>query len=252
MNPSASADQKGGVRCLLRKHTKVLYEILIFCCYLTCVVAAFCLLVNKHATLAFWLGLNDKVELDLSSISSIIGIMAAALAVIISNRQQSQKELQTTRDQIYQQLELESIQLFRFEIDNTALSRITWGDTKLYTEVQDDPDLAYQVLQHICQILNLFEMAVRFRRDGIIHEDVFKSWMAWMYDLCASEIFLHYWYLKNLNTNYIELFQDIIDRGLCCVQKENVIKVQEMFAKETTDNSSFADFREYIVEKMNS
>lgn len=228
-----------------RKNRELLNEILVYLLYIFAVICAFWWLSANHLALARLFGIKDSVELDLGSIASILGIIAAALAIIISNRQQAYKELQTTRDQIYQQLELESINLFRFEIDNVELAGITWNDTLSYETLQQDTSKAYQVLQHICMVLNLFEMAVRFRRDGIAHEDVFRSWEAWIFDLCQSKMFLHFWYLGELKENYIKLFQDIIDDGLrCCHGKDAVTALKQQY----TDANAYIykDFRAAI------
>lgn len=207
-----------------RKHRVLLGEILVYTLYVLAVICAFWWLSSSHTTLADLFGINDTVALTLDSIASIVGIVSAAMAIIISNRHQAQKEQQASCDQIYQQLEIESINLFRFEIEHVELARITWdNEVTTFEELQKDKSKAYQVLQHICQVLNLFEMAVRFKRDGIVHEDVFSSWEAWICDLCKSEIFLRYWYLEGVRDNYIALFQHIVDDGLCCCHgKEKV------------------------------
>lgn len=227
----------------MARHKELLTELLSFSLYLIAVVCAFWWLGSRHSLIADWIGLPDQVELTMDAISSVLGIAAAAMAVIISSRQEANKQQQAARDQIYQQLELESINLFRFEIDNVELARIVWEDTLPYEEVKDDdkhPGKYYQVLQHLCQILNLFEMAVRFKRDGIVHDDVFNSWEAWIFDLCRSEIFLRYWYLEGVQDNYIQLFRKIVDEGLrCCHGEEKVaaiIKQQDKVADPCFDN----------------
>lgn len=226
-----------------RKHREIIIEILIYTLYIVAVICVFWWLSSSHTVLAKVFGITDTVELNLDSIASILGIVAAAMGIIISNRQQAYKEQQASRDQIYQQLELESINLFRFEIENVDIARITWDDEiTTFDELQKDKNKAYQVLQHICQILNLFEMAVRFKRDGIAHEDVFMSWEAWIFDLCNSQIFLNYWYLEGVKDNYIKLFQDIIDDGLrCCHGKEKVETV--ISRRENLEDNQFQDFR---------
>jgi hypothetical protein len=68
-------------------------------------------------------------------------------------------------------------------------------------------------------------MSVRFRRDNIIHDDAFFSWIAWIYDLCSSNIFLHCWNCEGLRNNYIEFFQNIIDQGLCYAHGKITVQV---------------------------
>jgi hypothetical protein len=228
---------------LIRKHREIAIEILVYALYILAVLCAFWWLSSNHLILSKLFGVNDTVELNLDSIASILGIVAAALAIIISNRQQSYKEQQASRDQIYQQLEVESINLFRFEIANVELARIVWDDDEItFDELQKDKNMAYQVLQHICQVLNLFEMAVRFKRDGIAHEDVFMSWEAWIFELCKSKIFLNYWYIENVKDNYIKIFQDIIDDGLCCCHGKE--KIDGLIYKQNNfKDNLFENFR---------
>jgi hypothetical protein len=227
----------------IRKNREIVIEIIVYALYIFAVICAFWWLSSSHTVLAKLFGITDTVELTLDSIASILGIVAAAMAIIISNRQQAYKEQQASRGQIYQQLELESINLFRFEIENTELARIIWdNEVTTFDEIQKDKNKAYQVLQHICQILNLFEMAVRFKKNGISHEDVFASWEAWIYDLCKSQIFLHYWYIEGVKDNYINLFQGIIDDGLrCCHGKENVEAV--ISRRDNPEDCRFQNFR---------
>jgi hypothetical protein len=211
------------------------------------------LAITEHAALERILRLPADEELDYSTITTIFGIIPAALSVALSSSIATVTERKSARQETYQRLEFESIALFRFEIDNTALARITWDDSEPYEKVNDDSNLHYQVLQHICQVLNLFEMAVRFKKDGIIHHDVFCSWIAWIYDLCSSEMFLHYWYLDGLKENYIAPFQKMIDDGLLIAHGETTVKAvknqpqsdEEKAAREKDENKR-EEFNKYM------
>jgi|GEM_PF-4193854 len=216
--------------------------------YIIAVICVFWLLGTNHTLLSKWFGMDDTVSLNLDSIASIVGIIAAAMAVVVSNRRDAQNELQANRDQIYQQFELESVNLFRFEIENVELAQIVWEDCKSFDEVQKNKAEAYKVLQHICQILNLFEMALRFKKEGTVHEDVFLSWQAWIYDLCKSSIFLNYWYLKGIRDNYIDLFKEIIDEGLFCAHGNAVEALIRQY-KDTND-PSFDTFKTIVSGKI--
>ncbi len=236
---------------LRRRYNELFCDIMVYFLYLIAIITAFFWLGSHHKRLAGTLGLNDGVMLNLDSIASVLSIVAAALAVVISNRQIARKEQQSTRDQIYQQLEIESINLFRFEIEHTHLARITWGDTMEYEELEKDGNLKYQVLQHVCQVLNLFEMSVRFKHHDIIHDDVFKSWIAWIYDLCSSKTFLHFWYCDGVRDNYIELFQNIIDKGLYFAHGEQSVKetrasAQRITATDDEGNQHRTEFADYM------
>lgn len=219
-----------------RKNKEIISEILLYFLYLFSVICAFWWLSVNHLTLSRLFGIKDSVELDLGSLASILSIVSAALAIIISNRLQAYKERQIARDQIYQQLEFESVNLFRFEIENVNIARIVWDDTVTFENLKEDKNKEFQVYQHICQILNLFEMAVRFKVDGVMHEDVFKSWEVWIFELCRSEIFLNFWFLEGIRENYIKKFRHIIDEVLTSYHGKDVIS--NLMATIKSNNSS--------------
>lgn len=239
---------------LLNRNKDGFNELITWVFYIILIIVAFIYVGARHGELASIMGLNDQVQLDLQSIANVLGIVSAALAVVISNRLSSTKELESSRNQIYQHLEFESIQLFRFEIDHIELARIVWDDSKSYDELIKDDDQKYQVLQLICQALNLFEMAVRFKRDGIIHDDVFESWIAWIYDLCSSEIFLNYWYLEGIRDNYIVSFQKGIDYGLSKAHTAEIIDEILEKKKKVEDPEcarGYAEFHEFMKKLFN-
>jgi len=76
---------------------------------------------------------------------------------------------------MYRQLELESIKLFRFEIENVELARIIWNDEITFEELQKNTNKLFQVLQHICQTLNLFEMTILFKRTVLFMKMYLKA-----------------------------------------------------------------------------
>ena len=89
------------------------------------------------------------------------------------------------QQEIYQTLELQSIELFRFEAANQLLVDMLWTNSDLPVRHAD----RYQVKQYICQMLNLFEMAYRFRVHGIMPPDVFGSWVIWIWELSGRPVF---------------------------------------------------------------
>jgi hypothetical protein len=65
-------------------------------------------------------------------------------------------------------------------------------------------------------MLNLFEMAYRFRADGIMAPPIFGSWVIWIWELCANPVFQDFWSDKEdgLPLNYIPDFRQAIDKGI--------------------------------------
>jgi len=70
------------------------------------------------------------------------------------------------------------------------------------------------------QVLNLFEIAVRFRKQKIMPPDVFGSWIIWFYDLCTANNFPSIW--RDVRLNYLADLREIMDTCILIIgqQKE--------------------------------
>ena len=152
-----------------------------------------------------------------NSFAQIIGIIIAATMVVVTNRHNAERADDTERQVIYQTLELESVRLFRFECEHPELVARLWfpGHPALPETVRYPQDIReFQLREYICQILNLFEMACRFRSQRIFEAEVFKSWVIWMWELCGEEAFQKQWDEGELKLNYVERLREIIDSGI--------------------------------------
>jgi hypothetical protein len=119
------------------------------------------------------------------------------------------------RQQLYQTLEIQSILLFRFENDNEDRVRSLWKKDLAPTDKIEQ----FCVKEYICQILNLFEMAVRFQLQGVLPRNVFGSWVIWMWELCTREVFHQYWLDKDdLPFNYLSELRGIVNTGIAIAQ----------------------------------
>lgn len=184
--------------------------------------AIFSIIVYMLMEFVYWLyahgGAIEAKMIDAQSLSQYIntiaqvaGILMAATMVVITNRHNARQADETARQQIYQTLEIESVKLFRFEINNRDLVERLWCQESACANDVDD----YILREYICQILNLFEMACRFRRRGIIDADVFGSWIIWMWELCGNKTFREKWRGEdNIEFNYIKEFRELINAGI--------------------------------------
>ncbi|MBV6489473.1 MAG: hypothetical protein H3C55_04100 [Pseudorhodoplanes sp.] len=160
-----------------------------------------------------------------STFAQMIGIIIAATMVIVTNRHNASEAEKTSRQQIYQTLELESVQLFRFECEHPELVEPLWissldeaGRRRNLSDTELDL-LEYRLTQHICQTLNLFEIACRFRKQKIMEPEVFGSWMIWMLELCTRLEFRNHWKGEQrsgtrVELNYVAELRDIINAGI--------------------------------------
>lgn len=164
----------------------------------------------------FAIQLHLGIHIEATFYSQILGFSIAGLVLSVTIAWQAQSAREATRREIYQRLELEAIALFRFDIANTKLAAYIWSDVRLPNKDKFTDDLKIRLLQYICQYLNLFEMAVRFRADGVMPPDIFGSWVIWIDSFCRSKNFCAYWHRlePELRWNYISQLRDIIDHGL--------------------------------------
>lgn len=168
-----------------------------------------------------------------ATFAQLAGIIIAATMVIITNRHNAREADATARQQIYQTLELESVKLFRFECDHPELVHMLWfSDDAARVALEElargpsaglDLDKVsspmqvrlYQLKQYTCHILNLFEMACKFRTQSIIDPDIFGSWVIWMWELCAEPMFQLQWKgEKGIEFNYITDLREIMNAGI--------------------------------------
>jgi hypothetical protein len=144
------------------------------------------------------------------------GIIIAATMVVLTNRFTADQARRSAGQVIYQKLEFASVELFRFEASHPELVKALWFEEPV--KLGDNPTAeeklaAYNLEQYVCQLLNLFEMELRFRREGIIPPDVFASWIVWMYEICCLPTFVQLW-KEELEPHYITDFQILINEGI--------------------------------------
>jgi len=167
-----------------------------------------------------WLA-RDKIAFDtqatisLDVLAQVAGIVVTATGIVFTYVMKSEQTNRTANQQIYQTLELQSVELFRFECDHRDLVEALW-----YAEPREPQNVAdavqeYRLKQYICQMLNLFEMAYRFRVQGIMGDDVFGSWVIWMWELCSTSVFRHFWADPNgLPANHVKDFRALMQMGV--------------------------------------
>lgn len=162
--------------------------------------------------------LSHEDFLDLTSAAApliqVIGILVAALGLIVANVFTSQQERNASARSVYQALEFGAIDLFRFENDNPQLVQALWfNENQPNQSDQQRQAFAHHLEQYACQYINLFEMAVRLRIEEVVPAEVFASWVPWMYQVCGLEVFATLW-RGGLRLHYIHALRDLIDKGV--------------------------------------
>jgi hypothetical protein len=164
------------------------------------------------------------MSLSIDAFFQAMSIIVAILTFTITSTISRIKDRKITKRDVYQKLEFASIDLFRFEAENVDLIRPIWEDATL---IPPKSKAEYIVtLNYVCQMLNLFELAVKFRRNKTMPSDIFGSWVAWFFLLIKAPGFAVMW--DDLRFDYTEELRCILDKGVSLKEKsddEDKIKV---------------------------
>jgi len=106
----------------------------------------------------------------------------------------------------YLQIELESSRIFTVAVEQPEIPKYLRGEL--------EPDEAGKNIEErtywfVCQILNVFEIAVSFRHEGKISKELFATWVSWLHELGTSQHFEDYW--RDLSSHYKRGLQDMLE-----------------------------------------
>lgn len=142
----------------------------------------------------------------------------AAAALRLQNEQDV---LNARKIEIYQRLEIESNRVFEFEARHPQLVPMmkrhlapttSLGDIVVqneYGDRMDERQIAMIARKYYEMNCNLFEIAARLRKHGLIDGDVFGSWVAWYFDTVTEWGFRALW--ADLRDNYTADLRAIFD-----------------------------------------
>lgn len=159
------------------------------------------------------LDFDGTITLDtlITSCSVLVAIVTFVVTHIVTRH----RDRKVANREIYQQLELASNELFRFEGTNKELTVPLWDNN---AALPPEKTPAYNAfMNYVCQILNLFEMAIRFRREHIMPVDAFGSWVTWYYDVCSQRNFAPLW--QTIRFNYTRDLRTVIDHGVALARQ---------------------------------
>ncbi len=244
---------------LVRSHwddDRIRYAVLLWTALwiLVCLLIVLVVWIDRHEG-KFQIGTVDASALSqyVNTFAQVAGILVAATMVILTNRHNAIQADETARDEIYQRLEIQSIELFRFETDHPELVARLWHPEEVDALPDDDkmpPAVrSYQMMQYICQILNLFEMACRFRRKNIIETDVFGSWVIWIWELCNQPPFQQRW-LDGLQFNYVQDFRNLMNTGIAFASAPESELSGQVDEPEATDRQRQRAFFRYVADTL--
>ena len=131
-----------------------------------------------------------------------------------------EKQLETQKIEIYQRLEMESNNIFRFESEHKDImpffrehlpQRNVFDKSASFgpdVPVDEAQLVARKFYENSC---NLFEVAARLRRKDIVDHTVFGSWVAWFFDTVTEWGFRATW--GDLRDNYTPDLRMIFDEA---------------------------------------
>ncbi|WP_417319085.1 GNAT family N-acetyltransferase [Emcibacter sp.] len=172
---------------------------------------------------------------EMSEVGQFVVAAIAIVATLATFAYQMSQSRKLKRQEVYQELELASNEIFRYEAQYAAiLQHILCAERtdRIYTG--EEKGVADNL---IFQTLNLFEIATNFRDQGIFDAKVYASWVIWQYDTLDSWYFRENW--PNYRTNYTRELRKIFD--------EPVRKYKSFADEEARQN----DFFEHVAKVLN-
>ena len=231
---------------------------------------ALVLVWRAHDVLVFEIGKVDSQSFAqyIATLAQLAGIIIAATMVIVTNRHNAKEADDTSRQRIYQTLELESVKLFRFECDHKDLVAMLWfSDGKNFAEARalaqggqlSDAEKSrglslvdfFRLKEYIFQILNLFEMACRFCRQDIVDADIFGSWVIWMWHISQLKTFQSLWPGEHgMEFNYVADLRDIMNAGIYFSTEAPIESGAEERKSRVTENDRLHSFYNFVADRM--
>ncbi|WP_281302276.1 MULTISPECIES: GNAT family N-acetyltransferase [unclassified Iodidimonas] len=135
-------------------------------------------------------------------------ILAGLFLTLITFIIQTRLANRTRLGEIYQELEVASNDVFRFEAEHADRLAPFLNETPPAQALPASDRLIAD--NRLFQILNLFEIATRFRRKRFFEPDVYASWVAWQFDLLQNWHFRAVW--PTICDNYTSDLRQIFDQ----------------------------------------
>jgi GNAT superfamily N-acetyltransferase len=142
---------------------------------------------------------------------------------------------------------LASIEVFKYKA--ACWYSIDWAMTGDNPEKRAAGQLREEADQHFYQCLNLFEIASRFRKEGVIVPEIYASWVAWFFETLEFPYFREQW-TEAYRDNYTLEVREIFDAGLALGWRagENPNVLREAFYAKVGDIIGCDEIRNWRVE----
>ena len=151
------------------------------------------------------------MESNASALGLILSVVSGVLAFFLLSWPGKKREERLEKSNAYVQLELASLEIFRFKAEHWYEMRWAFGGEN--PETWDVYRLEEVADQYFYQCLNLFEIASRLRKVKVIEPQVYASWVAWFYETLEFRHFRSRW-ASTYKDNYTPEVQAIFDAGM--------------------------------------
>ena len=160
------------------------------------------------------------------------GFLAAAIA-LASFIYTSKRQREIEKNGMYQQLELASIDFFRWESSNrTELSRIR----EEYPNVSAEDKKLEET--YCTQVMNLFELCIHNQGKRTLPGKVFGSWLPWIYEFANEPGFDKVW--PEIRLNYIPKCREVIESA---IKNESDGFIREICKKYRLKESEWMEYK---------
>lgn len=144
------------------------------------------------------------MQASLEGVVATIGLLGSLVVFLLQQR----RMIQLRKQENYLSLEIASTELFRYEAQYGAVLT-GYMETRQPGDFSPKPGDDVIASNFYLQALNLFEIAVRLRRDDGFDPKIFGSWVIWFYDSTQSWYFREHW--PEWRENYTNALRRVFD-----------------------------------------
>ena len=152
----------------------------------------------------FYVWFIDLWNRQPQAIVTFVVFLASIITFLITSHQN--RKLQHRRN--YVDLEFEASRIFQVCVNNPEIPAYLEGAPFDSKTGQLTPERVYWF---VCQVLNVFEIIISFRKEKMVTSDLFNTWVSWFHELGTAERFGEFWEDEEIWSHYKEDLQKIMN-----------------------------------------
>lgn len=176
--------------------------------------------------------------------ASLAGLGLIITIIIFAVQQWKSNKL--LKFNIYQNLELEANQVFRFSAEkhNDIYPFMSSERIGTHSGMENFID------NYFYQTLNLLELAANYRTEKMLDPHVYAGWVEWYYETLESWYFRESW--EQIRPHYTKSLRDIFDKPVKTFDATRQQKRREIFFKHVSKAINRAEFNRNKIPKYAS